>query len=154
MRTNPRSLALYSRDPVVRAARSPVSVEVLWRRESERTPLWATEGLRGLLHLLTISSSCWVRTTATQPGWALSRKQAEPSKACGLDLCFCETSSAIHPRGGVNHSQTSPFISKMELLTGFPWQSNGYGSSSQCRGCGFGPWLGNQDLTCHAAWPK
>lgn len=154
MRTNSRSLALYSRDTVVRAARSPVSVEVLGRRGSEWTPLWATEGLRGLLHPLTISSSCRLRTTATQPGWALSRKHAEPSKPCGLDLCFCEASSAIHPWGAVNHSQTSPLVSKMELLTGVPWQSNGHRSSSWCRGRGFGPWLGSQGPTCQAAWPK
>ena len=24
----------------------------------------------------------------------------------------------------------------------------------QCKGCGFDPWLGNQDPTCHAAPPK
>ena len=24
----------------------------------------------------------------------------------------------------------------------------------QCRGCGFDPWLGNEDPTCHMVWPK
>ena len=24
----------------------------------------------------------------------------------------------------------------------------------QCKGCGFNPWSGNQDLTCCAVWPK
>ena len=47
VRTNLQSLALYSRDPVVRADRSPVYLEVLGRRGSERTPLWATEGAQG-----------------------------------------------------------------------------------------------------------
>lgn len=25
---------------------------------------------------------------------------------------------------------------------------------SHAGGCGFDPWLGNEDLTCHAVWPK
>ena len=24
----------------------------------------------------------------------------------------------------------------------------------QCRGCGFDPWSGNEDPTCHVVWPK
>ena len=100
MRTNLQSLALYSRDPVVRADRSPVYLEVLGRRGSEQTPLWATEGAQGpptsAHHQLQLLDENHHYPTS----WALSTKHAEPSKACDLDLCFCQTSSAIHPLWG------------------------------------------------------
>ena len=36
-------------------------------------------------------------------------------------------------------------------LGGLPWWSRGKEFTSQCRGHGFNPWLGNYDPTCHGA---
>ena len=37
---------------------------------------------------------------------------------------------------------------------GLPWWSVAKIPSFQCKRWGFDPWSGNEDPTCHAAWPK
>ena len=45
-------------------------------------------------------------------------------------------------------------INKKCMLRDFPGGPVVKTPCSQCRGHGFDPWSGNEDPTCHTAWPK